>query len=352
VLQASVRDLDPARRAVLLEDGGELDYDLLVLATGATHHYFGRDEWSALAPGLKTLEDATEIRGRVLSAFERAELERDANRRRALLTFVVVGGGPTGVELAGAIGELSRQTLRHDFRSIDPSSAHVVLLEGGPRILPTYDERLTRKAVRSLERLGVDVRVRSIVSEIHPGRVVVGADGKEETLAAETVLWAAGVRASGLGEVLAERAGVEPDPAGRIPVGEDCTVPGHPEIYVIGDLARFETPGGGTLPGVAPVAMSMGRFVAREIRRRVAGKPARRFRYLDKGALAVIGRAAAVAELGRLRFSGYFAWLLWLFVHIMYLVEFDNRLLVFLQWGWSYVTRNRSARLITAPPRR
>ena len=352
VLQASVRDLDPGRRAVRFEDGGELGYDVLVLATGAAHHYFGRDEWSALAPGLKTLEDATEIRGRILGAFERAEVERDANRRRALLTFVVVGGGPTGVELAGAIGELSRQTLRHDFRSIDPSSAHVVLLEGGPRILPTYDERLTRRAVLSLERLGVDVRVRSIVSEIHPGRVVVGVDGKQEPLAAETVLWAAGVRASGLGAVLAERVGVEPDREGRIPVGEDCTVPGHPEIFVIGDLARFENPGGGTLPGVAPVAMSMGRFVAREIRRRSAGKAARRFRYLDKGALAVIGRAAAVAQIGRLRLSGYFAWLLWLFVHIMYLVEFDNRLLVFLQWGWSYVTRNRSARLITAPPRR
>lgn len=323
-----------------------LPYDILIVATGASHHYFGRDDWEAAAPGLKTIEDATEIRCRVLAAFEAAEREPDDRSRQAWLTFAVVGGGPTGVELAGAMAELAKQTMRRDFRAVDTSRARIVLMEGAERTLPSYPRDLSAKATRSLERLGVDVRTGTLVTEISEREIRVRSPEGEDTIPCRTALWAAGVRASPLGRTLADRAGVELDRLGRVIVERDLSVPGHPEIFVIGDLAHFAHQTGEPLPGVAPVAMAQGRYVASVIRHRLRGRPVRPFHYFDKGQLATIGRAAAVADFGKLRFSGYPAWLLWLFVHLMYLVEFENRVLVFFQWAWNYLTRNRGARLI------
>lgn len=351
VLLAEVTGFDAAGRRVLLRDG-ELGYDSLIVAAGASHHYFGHDEWARLAPGLKTVEDATAIRSRVLRAFEIAERASAAAERQARLAFVVVGGGPTGVELAGAIGELARQTLKHEFRRIDPGQARVLLVEAEPRLLPGYPDGLSRAARRSLERLGVEVRTGTRVTAIEGRRVTLDGGGRAEPIDAASVLWAAGVRASPLARPLAEASGAELDRSDRIRVAPDLSVPGHPEILVLGDMARVEGPDGTALPGVAPVAMQQGRYAACRIRDRLRGRSTAPFRYRDRGSLAVIGRAAAVAHLGRLRFSGYLAWLLWLFVHIMYLVEFENRLLVFVQWAYSYFTRKRGARLITDPPDR
>jgi NADH:quinone reductase (non-electrogenic) len=319
----------------------------LLLATGVDHHYFGHDEWRRYAPGLKTVEDALEIRARVLGAFERAERESDPAARERLLTFVVVGGGPTGVELAGAIGELARHTLRGEFRGIEPASAKIVLVELGPRILSTYPPSLARAAQRSLERLGVSVRTQTSVSAIAEDGVTLARDGVVQPLAAGNVLWAAGVRPTPFARILADKAGAELDRAGRVLVAPDLSLPGHPEIFVLGDLAHIDAPDGKPVPAIAPAAMQMGRYAARAVRARLEGRSAEPFRYRDKGTLAVIGRAAAVADLGRLRFSGYPAWLLWLFIHILYLVEFENRVLVFVQWAFSYFTRKRGARLIT-----
>jgi len=346
VVQAEVVDLDPERRRVNLADGA-LGYDVLLLATGVDHHYFGRDDWKRHAPGLKTVEDALQMRARILGAFERAERETEAAERRRLLCFVVVGGGPTGVELAGAIGELARHTLRGEFRGIEPASASIVLVELGPRILPSYPPALAAAAARSLERLGVTVRTGTGVSEIDGQGVVLSRDGTEERIPSATVLWAAGVRPTPFPRILAERAGAELDRSGRVLVAPDLSVPGHPEIFVLGDLAHVDDRSGKPVPAIAPAAMQMGRHAARVIRARLRGARAPAFRYRDKGSLAVIGRAAAVADLGRLRFTGYPAWLLWLFIHIMYLVEFENRVLVFVQWAFSYFTRKRGARLIT-----
>jgi len=346
VIQAEVVDLEPARRQVILADG-TIDYDVLLVAAGVDHHYFGREDWQRHAPGLKTVEDALQVRARVLGAFERAERATDAAERRRQLQFVVVGGGPTGVELAGAIGELARHTLRGEFRGIDPASASIVLVELSPRILPSYPPALSAAAVRSLERLGVSVRAGSGVSEIDETGVALRRDGVEERLDAATVLWAAGVRPTPFPRILAEKAGAQLDRSGRVLVAPDLTVPGHPEIFVLGDLAHVADRGGRPVPAIAPAAMQMGRHVARAIRARLRGESATAFRYRDKGSLAVIGRAAAVADLGRLRFTGYPAWLLWLFIHIMYLVGFENRVLVFVQWAFSYLTRKRGARLIT-----
>jgi NADH dehydrogenase len=347
VLLGEVVDLDVVNRRVIMRDG-EVSYDTLVVATGATHHYFGNDQWEALAPGLKTIENATEIRSRLLLAFERAEREQNAEERRAWLNFVIVGGGPTGVELAGALGEIANDTLRHDFRHINPREAAIMLVEGEPRVLPTFPEDLSAKAERQLIALGVRTRTSARVTQIDASGVTVTMNGREEHIAAHTVLWAAGVRASRLGKVLAERAGAQVDRAGRVVVEPDMSVPGHPEIFVIGDLSSFTHQGGKPLPGVAPVAMQQGRYVARLIAGRAAGRAtAAPFHYFNKGNLATVGRNKAVAEFGKLHIAGFPAWFTWVFVHLMYLVEFDNRLLVFVEWVYNYFTRNRGARLIT-----
>jgi len=349
VLRGEVVDVDPATRAVVLADGARLAYDTLVVATGTTHDYFGRDDLARRAPGLKTLEDATAIRSRILDAFEHAERDDDPESRRDRLTFVVVGGGPTGVELAGAIGELARATLRDNFRRFDPASARVVLVEAGEDVLPSFPPGLRRAARRSLESLGIEVRTGTRLVAADRSGVTVASGSAETRIPCSVVLWAAGVRASALGGVLRDRVGAELDRAGRVIVNPDATVPGHPDIFVLGDLARLEDSAGRPLPGIAPVAMQMGRYAARAIVERADGRSPAPFRYRDKGSLAVIGRAAAVAWFGRVRVTGYPAWLLWLFVHLLYLVEFENRLLVLVQWGWNYLTRNRSARLITGP---
>jgi NADH dehydrogenase len=346
VVMAEVTDIDPRDRRVLLRDG-ELGFDTLVVAAGACHHYFGNDHWAEWAPGLKTVEDATRMRSRILRAFESAERARDPAQREALMTFLIVGGGPTGVELAGAIGELARHTLRKDFRHVRTPDAKILLVEGFERILPGYPPRLSAAAKRSLERLGVRVETRTLVSDIEGDRTTLKTGDTSRSVRAATVLWAAGVQTSPLARVLAERAGAELDRAGRVHVACDCSLPGHPEILVIGDMCRFPHQDGAPLPGVAPVAMQQGSYVARLIHDRLQGHATPPFRYRNRGNLAVIGRASAVADLGWVRFTGYPAWLLWLFVHIMYLVEFGNRLVVFVHWAYSYFTRKRGARLIT-----
>jgi len=349
VLLGEVVDLDVEQRRVVLRDG-EAAYDELIIATGATHHYFGNDQWAALAPGLKTVEDATEIRSRLLGAFERAEREPDAARRRIWLTFVIVGGGPTGVELAGALGEIANDTLRHDFRHIDPSEAQIMLIEGEGRVLPTFPPDLSAKAERQLIALGVRPLTGARVTGIDPQGVTVQVNGRTEQIATHTVLWAAGVRASRLGKVLADRAGAQLDKAGRVMVEPDLSLAGHPEIHVIGDLANFVHQTGKPLPGVAPVAMQQGRYVANLIRQRLSGNRVAPFRYFNKGNLATVGRNKAVAEFGRLHIAGFLAWFTWVFVHLMYLVEFENRMLVLVEWVYNYITRNRGARLIVGRP--
>jgi NADH dehydrogenase len=346
---AEVRDIHVEHRRLLL-DAGEIEYETLILATGAHHHYFGHDDWAALAPGLKTIEDATAIRSRILQAFESAEREPDPDERRAWLTFVIVGAGPTGVELAGALGEIANDTLRHDFRSINPAEASILLLEGGERVLPSFPPDLGKIAELDLVKLGVRSRTGAVVIGLDNGGVTVRAGDRSERITAKTVLWAAGVQASSLGRILAEHTGTPLDSSGRVIVQPDLTVPGHPEIFVIGDLANFSHQTGRPLPGVAPVAMAQGRYVARAIRARLRDETMPPFHYVDKGALATIGRNKAVAAFGRLHISGFLAWIVWLFVHLMYLVEFDNRLLVLVEWVYDYITRNRGARLITKGP--
>jgi NADH dehydrogenase len=341
VLLADAVRIDTARRVVVLADG-EVTYDYLIVATGATHAYFGRDHWRAVAPGLKTLEDALEIRRRMLLAFERAEREPDPVRRQALLTFVVIGGGPTGVELAGALAEISRQSLARDFRHFDPGSARILLIEAGPAVLASFPERLRDAAREDLRRLGVDVRLGAPVTEVSPGRVVVGG----ETIDAETVLWAAGVAASPLGATL----GVPVDRVGRVVIQPDLTIPGHPEVFVIGDLASLNDEGGRPLPGVAQVAMQMGEHAVKNILRGIEGQPYRRFRYKNLGNMATIGRASAVADFGRVRLTGWIAWQAWLFVHLLNLIGFRNRLVVLVQWAWAYFSYQRAIRLITGVP--
>ena len=346
VLLGEAVDFDVACRRVILRSG-ELPYDDLIIATGATHYYFGQDQWEPLAPGLKTIEDATAIRSRVLYAFEQAECAQDPAQHRAWLTFVIVGAGPTGVELAGALGEIANDTLRHDFRKINPAEAAILLLEGGERILPAFPPRLSAAAERQLIELGVRPRTHARVTGIDAGGVTVDLAGQPQHIQARTVLWAAGVRASSLGKRLAERCGAPLDNAGRVMVAPDLTVPGYPEIHVIGDLSNFTHQGGQPLPGVAPVAMQQGRYVAIAIARKLRGRPTAPFHYFNKGNLATVGRNKAVADFGFARVSGFPAWLLWVFVHLMYLVEFENRLLVFVEWVYNYITRNRGARLIT-----
>lgn len=337
VLMADVRDIDLAKRRIDLDDGQELAYDYLLVASGATHAYFGHDDWAPHAHGLKTLDDALHIRRRVLSAFEHAERESDAVRREAWLTFAVVGAGPTGVELAGTLAEIARHTLRRQFRRIDPTKARVLLLEAGPRVLPAMPETLSASAQRQLERLGVDVRTGRAVGSIDDAGVLLG----DERIPTRTVLWAAGVAASPLGAAL----GVPLDRAGRVPVRPDLSVPGHPDVFVAGDLAQAVSDGA-SVPGVAPAAKQMGRHAARQIRRRLAGEATEAFRYRDQGSLATIGRKAAVATMGRLKLSGFLAWWFWLIVHIVFLIGFRNRLVVLIDWASAYVTYQRHARII------
>jgi len=341
-LLGEVRSVDLQRRAVHIH-GFELSYDYLIVAAGATHAYFGHDEWEPFAPGLKTIEDALEMRRRILLAYELAEREAALTGTHRPLNFIVAGAGPTGVELAGTLAEIARKSLADNFRNIDPAKTRVLLLEAGPSVLSAYPEDLRRSAVKQLEHLGVEVRTNSAVSDVRLGQVSVG----EEVLPAEVVLWAAGVLASPLGRAL----GVPVDRAGRVFVEPDLSIPGHPEVFVIGDLATLKDKHGKLLPGVAPVAIQQGTFVARQIAADLAGKPREAFHYLDKGSLATIGRAAAIAQFGKVHISGFLAWLAWLFIHIMFLVGFRNRILVMIQWAWSYLTYERGARLITGESR-
>lgn len=347
VLLGEVSEIDPEKKNVVMR-GEEIPYDSLIIATGAKHSYFGKDEWEEFAPGLKTVEDAIEMRRRIFIAFEAAEQEKDEEKRRALLTFVVVGGGPTGVELAGAIAELAYGILKEDFRNIDTSETQVLLLEGMDRILPPFAPELSAKAQKSLEDLGVTVITKTLVTGIEGDIVTVKQGDEINKFGANTVLWAAGVKASALGKKIAEKTGAECDRAGRVIVEPDLSLKGYPNIYVIGDLAHFAHQTGKPLPGVAPVAMQEGQYVAKSIKQQIKGNTLPPFNYVDYGNLAVIGQHSAVVDLGFMKLTGFVAWLFWLLIHIYYLVEFDNKLVVMTQWIWNYFTRNRGARLITA----
>ncbi len=356
VLLGEAVGIDPERREVLMSDGGPIPYDSLIVATGARHSYFGNDGWAPFAPGLKTIEDATEIRRRILIAFEAAEREADPELRRAWMTFVVVGAGPTGVELAGALGEIANDTLRHDFRSIRPADARIVLVEALDRVLPPYPPDRSRSAARQLRRLGVQVRTSTRVVHVddHRVRVTPADGGAEEEIPARTVLWAAGVLASSFVRVVAEATAAETDRAGRIIVGPELTVPGRPEIFVTGDAAVQPWRDGTAVPGVAQGGIQGGTHAARTILRGVRGEPTPPFRYRDKGDVAVIGRLSGVTSIGWLgpfgRQSGFVAWLLWLAIHIVYLIGFANRIVVVVRWAWSFVTKGRGTRLITGAP--
>jgi NADH:quinone reductase (non-electrogenic) len=338
VLIGNVTGFDVERRIIHLEEGGDVAYDYLVVAAGATHSYFGHEEWAGLAPGLKTLEDATEIRRRVLLAFELSERESLLDGRHSPLNFVIVGAGPTGVELAGAIAEISKHVLSQDFHGTDPRRARVHLLEGGPRVLPAYTADLSASAQKQLEQLGVEVRTNTKVTNIEPGVVWVGGERIDSTV----TIWAAGVKASALGQAL----GAKVDRSGRVFVSERLNIDGHPEVFVIGDLAHFEQ-NGAPVPGVAPVAIQMGQYVAKEIRRRVSGEPSQAFSYWDKGSMATIGRSKGIAQIGRIHLSGLIAWSAWLFIHLIYLIGYRNRFFVLLNWAWQYLSWQSGARLIT-----
>ncbi|MFO0598518.1 MAG: NAD(P)/FAD-dependent oxidoreductase [Myxococcaceae bacterium] len=356
VRMGDVTRVDLKARQVLMGDGSALDYDFVILATGVRHSYFGKDQWEPLAPGLKTLDDALEMRRRVLTAFEDAEKEEDEAKRAAILTFVIVGGGPTGVELAGAIAELARFTVARDYRRFDPRKTRVVLVEAGDRVLGSFDPKLSAHALETLTRLGVDVRLERRVTDIDREGCNVSPAAKPpegqsapppERIAARTVLWAAGVAASPLGRTL----GVELDRAGRIKVQSDLSIPGFPTAYVVGDLACFTLPDGTTLPGLAPPAMQQGAHAADNILAASVGHSTAPFEYFDKGTMATIGRASGIAQSGRLKLSGFLGWCAWLFIHILYLIGFRNRLAVMLQWAWAWFTFGRSARLITGSAR-
>jgi NADH dehydrogenase len=338
VILAQVTGVDVARNEVLAE-GRRIQFDDLIIASGARHAYFGHDDWAAYAPGLKTIDDATYLRRRILLAFEKAETEPDAAERRRLMNFIIVGGGPTGVEMAGAIAELSKRALAADFRVIDPRSARIILVEAGPRLLPAFDASLSAAALHSLQSLGVEVRVGASVTEVDGGGVSVGQDRIE----ARTVVWAAGVMASGAGRWL----GAETDGAGRVMVNDDLSVPGHPNIFAIGDTAHVVTEAGDLLPGVAPVAKQQGKYVAKLLRARLMGKTLPPFHYRDYGSLATIGRKSAVVQIGHFKMKGFLAWVLWSVAHIYFLIGFRNRLAVALHWLWNYVTFQRGTRLIT-----
>jgi NADH dehydrogenase len=346
VILGEATQIDEAAHEVVVGND-RIPYDTLIVAAGVRHSYFGKDGWEQFAPGLKSIEDATAIRRRILSAFEEAERTNSERERKSLLTFVVIGGGPTGVELAGTLVEIARHTLRRDFRRINPVDARVLLIEAGDRVLPQFEPDLSEKARKSLEWLGVEVQLQTRVVDVGEGYVHLESPSGSTRIEATTILWAAGVQGAALGRILAAATGAETDRTGRIIVQRDYTVAGHPEIFVIGDLALYRQPDGLPLPGIAPAAMQAGKFVAKLIDARVRGRTLPKFAYRDRGIMATIGRAAAVARIGRWKSSGLIAWLLWLFVHLTFLVQFQNRLLVLTQWAWNYFSYNRSARLIT-----
>ncbi len=346
VYMGEVIGIDSNAKTVSLSDM-TIPYDTLILAAGSTHSYFGNDHWEPFAPGLKTVEDATEMRSRILFAFEQAEKDPDPELRRRLLTFVIVGGGPTGVELAGAIAEISRRSLKNDFRAIDPRDSHILLIEAADRVLTTFPPDLSEKAKKSLERLGVTVRCKTMVADITSDQVLLKSGDNTEIIPTQTVLWGAGVIASPLAKILSQATGTELDRAGRVIVNDDLTIPNHPEIFVIGDMANYTHGTERPLPGVAPVAMQEGTFVAKLIDSRLNGATPPKFRYHDRGNLATIGRWSAVADFGWLKISGLFAWILWLVVHLMNIINFRNRVLVLIQWAANFITYDRSARLIT-----
>ena len=339
VILGEVVNFDKEGRTVILNDGARVSYDYLIIAAGARHAYFGHDDWETAAPGLKTLEDAVEIRRRVLLAFELAERDAYLTGNQRQLNFVVVGGGPTGVELAGAIADIARMALAKDFKAIDTRKTHVTLFEGSDRVLGTFAEELSISGKRQLEQIGVDVRLNSFVTEIEPGRVKVG----EDWIDCDVVLWATGVAASPLGKAL----GVETDKAGRICVEKDLSLKDHKNIFVIGDMASILQTNGEPVPGVSPAAMQMGTLTANNILNELEGNPHTEFEYWDKGTMATIGRSKAIAEAGGFKFKGFVAWLMWLFLHVFFLIGFRNRVSVMFSWFWAYLTRERSARLIT-----
>ena len=348
VLMTEVTGFDIGRKVVLTQMG-EIPYDSLVLAAGAKTTYFGNEKWALIAPSLKNIEDATKLRARLLNAFEEAEKENDPDKRRALLTFLIVGGGPTGVELAGALSEIANDALREEFRSFDPEDARILILDAGPRILSAFSEKLAKSAERQLIELNVLCRSGVRVLEVSSEGAKVSVNGREEFIPSRTVIWAAGVTGSPLAKALAEAAKLELVRGGKLAVEPDCTLPGHREIFVIGDLAHFQHGLEKPLPGVCQTAMQMGDYVGDLISKRLEGKTKPAFRYWDKGNMAVIGRNRAIAAVGGFEFSGYFAWLLWAFIHVLYLVNFQSRIIVAIRWGFDYFSFNRGARLITQP---
>jgi len=346
-IMAEVRDIDIDSQKVFMDDDRVAGYDSLIVAAGSRHHYFGHDDWNRYAPGLKTIEEALDIRRRILSAFEKAELAEDDTVRRQLLTFIIVGGGPTGVELAGTVGEITRYTISREYRSFDPKTARIILVEGQTRILPAFDQKLSAKATISLEELGVEVLSGTMVTSIDRNSITLVVNDKVDRIKSDTILWAAGVKASSLGRIIAKKNLSLLDSSDRVVVDSSLALPGYANVFVIGDLANYSHQTGEPLPGLAPVAIQQGKYVAKLIKARLTNKTVRPFRYIDKGNLATIGRSRAVGQIGKLKVSGLFAWLVWLFVHLMYLIGFENRLLVFIQWAWNYFTWNRSARIIT-----
>ncbi|HEY9744683.1 MAG TPA: NAD(P)/FAD-dependent oxidoreductase [Oculatellaceae cyanobacterium] len=352
VLLDEMVDIVPEQKQIKLKHRNEqlISYDLLILATGSATHYFGHDQWATHTHGLKTVEEALDMRRQILSVFEEAETEPDPERRETLMTFAIIGGGPTGVELAGAIAQLAHYSLDRNFRNINPKKTRILLIEGGPRLLAVYPEELSASAERTLVNMGVEVRTKALVTEIGENCITLKVNDKPEFIRAGSILWAAGVKASSIGRVVADRFGLELDRSGRIPVEADCSIAGHPEILVLGDLANFShTPDGKPLPGVAPVAIQQGKYAAKTVLKRLRGEPVPPFKYFNKGNLAVIGLREAVADIWKLRLSGLIAWFIWAFVHIRYLIGFDNKLIVMLQWFWTYFTRQHGARLITGP---
>jgi NADH dehydrogenase len=347
VVMGEVLDIDPQAQVVKLKNHLDISYDSLIVATGVSHHYFGNDQWSEQAPGLKTIEDAINMRRRILSAFEAAEKTHDPKFKEALMNFVVIGGGPTGVELAGTLAELAHRTLSDEFANIDTKQARIILIEGTDRVLPPYHADLSEAAKQSLLKLGVEVKTSAMVTNIEEHVVTIKCGDQVEQIKAQTILWAAGVKASSMGKVLGDRLNAELDRVGRVVVQPDMSIANYPNVYVIGDLANYPHQGDRPLPGVAPVAMQQGEYVAHHIEAKIEEKEPSKFKYWDFGSLAVIGRHEAGADFKFIRLKGWLAWFIWTFVHVYYLIEFDNKLLVMIQWGWNYFTHRRGARIIT-----
>lgn len=346
VVLDEVVNLDPENKQIVMREG-VLSYDKLIIGTGVSHHYFGNDHWEDEAPGLKSIENALEMRRKIFLAFEEAEKASSAQEKQEWLTFAIVGGGPTGVELAGAIAELAHKVIKDDFQNIDTTKTKILLIEGLDRVLPPYAPDLSQKAQQSLEELGVTILTKRMVTNIENNILTIRHGEETEEIKARTILWAAGVKASSLSKVIAEKTGAETDRSGRVMVEPNLSLRNYPDIYVVGDLAHFAHQGDKPLPGIAPVAMAQGQYMATAIKNEIKGKPVEAFRYVDRGSLAVIGDNHAVVDLGFIKLSGAVAWLVWVFAHIYYLIEFDNKLTVMLQWGWNYLTKGRGARLIT-----